>query len=39
MKSLYLSKPFVACYENSLDAYIPELWANEGLSILEENMV
>jgi hypothetical protein len=39
MKSLYLSRPFVACYENNLDAYIPELWANEGLAILEENMV
>jgi len=39
MNSLYLSRPFVACFENNLDAYIPELWANEGLAILEENMV
>ena len=39
MKSLYLSRPFVACYENDLDAYVPELWAQEGLAILEENMV
>jgi len=39
MKSLYLSRPFAACYENNLDAYIPELWAQEGLAILEENMV
>jgi hypothetical protein len=39
MKSLYLSRPFVACYENNLDAYVPELWAQEGLAILEENMV
>lgn len=39
MKSLYLSRPFVACYDNNLDAYIPELWAQEGLAILEENMV
>jgi hypothetical protein len=39
MKSLYLSRPFVACFENNLDAYIPELWAQEGLAILEENMV
>ena len=39
MNRLYLSQPFVACYENNLDAYIPELWAQEGLAILEENMV
>jgi hypothetical protein len=26
-------------YDNVLDAYIPELWAQEGLAILEENMV
>lgn len=39
MKSLYLSRPFVACYENQLDAFIPELWAQEGLVMLEENMV
>src|SRR5664280_518751 len=39
MKSQYLSRPFAVCYENSLDAYVPELWAQEGLAILEENMV
>jgi hypothetical protein len=39
MNRLYLSEPFVACYDNNLDAYIPELWAREGLAILEENMV
>jgi hypothetical protein len=39
MNSLYLSRPFVACYENNLDAFIPEIWAQEGLAILEENMV
>jgi len=39
MNRLYLSQPFVACYENNLDAYIPELWAREGLAMLEENMV
>jgi len=38
MNRFYLSQPFVACYENSLDAYVPELWANEGLAILEANM-
>ena len=39
MLSLYLSRPFAACYENNLDAYIPEVWAQEGLAILNENMV
>ena len=39
MNRLYLSQPFVACYENNLDAYIPEMWAQEGLAILTENMV
>ena len=39
MNRLYLSQPFAACYDNNLDAYIPELWAQEGLAILEENMV
>ena len=39
MKSLYLCKAQVACFANNNDAYIPELWANEGLAILEENMV
>ena len=29
MNRLYLSQPFVACYENNLDAYVPELWAQE----------
>jgi len=38
MNRFYLSQPFAACYENNLDAYIPELWANMGLAILEENM-
>ena len=33
------SKPFKAVYVNSLDAYIPELWANESVAILVENMV
>ena len=39
MKSLYLCKAQVACFANDNDAFIPELWANEGLAILEENMV
>jgi len=37
--NLYLSLAQVACFDNDNDAYIPELWANEGLAILEENMV
>lgn len=32
-------KPALALYANSLDAYVPELWANESLAILLENMV
>jgi len=39
MNRLYLSQPYVACYENNLDAFIPEQWAREGLEVLEENMV
>ena len=39
MNRLYLSRPFAACYENDLDAFIPEVWAQEGLVMLEENMV
>lgn len=29
----------VVCYANDNDAFVPELWANEGLAILEESMV
>lgn len=32
-------KMFRLSYANSLDAYIPELWANESILILMENMV
>lgn len=39
MNALCLSTPFVALYANDNDALIPEIWANEGLAILEENMV
>jgi hypothetical protein len=38
MKSI-LAKPFKTVYANSLDAYIPELWAQESVAILVENMV
>lgn len=32
-------KPFKTVYENSIDPYIPEIWASESLEILLENMV
>lgn len=38
MNPLYC-EPSLALYANSLDAYVPELWANESLAILMENMV
>lgn len=31
--------PFNAVFDDFPDAYIPELWANESIAILEENMV
>lgn len=31
--------PFIAAYANDLDAWVPEIWANESLAILEEQMV
>jgi hypothetical protein len=30
---------FVAVFDNTVDAFIPELWANESLALLMENMV
>jgi len=30
---------FNGVYANNIDAFIPELWANESIAILEENMV
>lgn len=33
------NKPFMAAYDNSIDAFIPEHWANESIAILLENMV
>jgi len=39
MNILYLCKVQVACFANDNDTFIPELWAQEGLAILEENMV
>ena len=37
--NLLYSTPTVACFANDNDALVPELWAQEGLAILEENMV
>ena len=42
MNLWYLTVSAVACYgvtDLNNDAFIPEMWANEGLAILEENMV
>ena len=46
MNPLYLSHAAVACFDNNFDVtgtgangFIPELWAAEGLAILQENMV
>jgi hypothetical protein len=39
MNPLYLSPAVVACYDNDNTAFVPELWAAEGLAILQENMV
>jgi len=39
MNSLYLCVAQVACFANDNDAFVLEHWANEGLMILEENMV
>jgi hypothetical protein len=39
MISLLSAYPFIACYANDNDAWIPEMWANESLMILEESVV
>jgi hypothetical protein len=39
MKTQYICGGQVSCFANDNDAFIPELWAQEGLAILEENMV
>lgn len=33
------NKPMFAVYDNSLEAFVPEQWANESIAILLENMV
>jgi len=37
--SLLYCAAFVVLRENDNDAYVPELWAREGLEVLQENMV
>lgn len=39
MSKYFLAKAWLLAYANDIDAFIPELWANESLMILEENMV
>lgn len=39
MTFLYHAEAVVSLYVNDNDAMIPEIWANMGLAILEENMV
>lgn len=36
---MYYVKPFVTHYANTLDAFVPEWWANESVAILVENQV
>ncbi|MCA9072109.1 MAG: hypothetical protein KDA84_24440, partial [Planctomycetaceae bacterium] len=36
---LYVAQAVATCFDNDNDAFIPELWAEAGLAILEENMV
>lgn len=37
MNPLYLSQVVTSLYVNDNDALVPEIWANMGLAILEEN--
>lgn len=39
MNPLYLANAVVSLYDNDNDSMVPEIWANMGLAILEENMV
>lgn len=44
MNKFLNANPYFPCFinttgTNSVDAYVPEFWANESLAILEENMV
>jgi len=39
MNEMYLLNVTLTCFANDNDAFVPELWAMEGLAVLEENMV
>jgi hypothetical protein len=39
MNEMYLLKVSVACFANNNDSFVPEMWALEGLAVLEESMV
>lgn len=39
MKKFLLAKSWTAVHDNDVDAFIPEIWAQESLMILENNMV
>ena len=39
MNPLFVTRARIVCFDNDNQAFIPELWANEGLAILQENMV
>jgi hypothetical protein len=39
MNPLYESPLQLACYDNDLDAFVPELWAHEALELFFENTV
>ncbi len=36
---MFLNRKFVTVYSNSVDAFIPEIWANQVIATLRENMV
>jgi len=39
VNSLYVMTPFLAVYANDTTPFEPEIWTQEGLALLEENMV
>lgn len=38
MNRIFRSAPFTPVYDNSLDAFVPELWAAESLAVLWQNL-
>lgn len=39
LKILLNATPFVTVFDDYPSAYTPQMWANESIAILEENMV